>query len=263
MHSIQLNPQLDVAKLASDFKKKKRLRIDNVLSNDSAEAILDCLKNNTAWELIYSNEDSSPVRLNTQQLEQADLAKIKAMHGQVYGRATSSYQYWYKFFPMVDAITAGRVTEKSLLNDIAKFLNSAEFIGMAREITGHNTLVKIDPHATLYEPGDFKNLHDDMRDDKEARDKSVRRYAIVMDFTKNWSVNWGGDMQFYPGPNPTTAESIFPGFNALTLFEVPTLHRTNMIAPYAAKGRYCIAGWLRDDPNITRLDLGDVAPAEQ
>ncbi|RBP53286.1 2OG-Fe(II) oxygenase [Arenicella xantha] len=254
---IQLNPNLGTTQLASDFQQKKRLRIDNILSADSAEAILDCLKNQTAWQLLYSNADSSPTRLNNQQLEQTTIEQIKATHAQVYARATSSYQYWYKFFPMVEAITTGQVTEKSPLNEVTKFLNSAEFIGLARKITGHSSLVKIDPHATLYEPGDFKNLHDDMRDDKDARDKSIRRYAVVIDFTKNWSVNWGGEMQFYPGQNPTTSESIFPGFNALTLFQVPTLHRTNMVAPYAAKGRYAIAGWLRDDPNITRLDLGD------
>ena len=158
---------------------------------------------------------------------------------------------------MVDVITAGRVTENSMLFDIATFLNSANFIQFARDITGNDALVKLDPHANLYEPSHFKNLHDDMRIDKNARDQSVRRYAVVLGFTKNWSVNWGGNMSFYPGPNPTSAESSYPGFNSLTIFEVPALHRVSMIMPFAAKGRYTITGWLREDPDIIRLDLGD------
>ena len=158
---------------------------------------------------------------------------------------------------MVDLITAGKVVENSMLFDIANFLNSAQFIKLARDITGNNKLVKMDPHANLYEPSHFKNLHDDMRVDKNARDNSVRRYAVVIGLTKNWSVNWGGYTSFYSGPNPTSAESTYPVFNSLEIFEVPTLHRVSMVMPFAAKGRYTITGWLREDADIIRLDVGD------
>lgn len=257
IQKLQLNTGLDVGTLADDFNKRKRIRIENILNTHSAEATLDCLKNYTAWEQVYTDPESGPIRLNHQQLEKMTVEELKSIHAKVFSQATTHYQYIYKFFPMVDAITDGRVTEKSMLNEIATFLNSADFIGLARQITGDNSLVKIDPQATLYEPGHFKNLHDDMRVDNSARDRSSRRFAVVLDLTKNWSVNWGGDTQFFAGPNQTQCEAWFPSFNTMTIFQVPALHRTAMVAPYAGKGRYTITGWLRDDPDIIRLDLGD------
>ncbi|MFQ3243826.1 MAG: hypothetical protein ACJAYF_003824 [Arenicella sp.] len=258
--SLQLNPNLDASTIAADFKMTKRVRIDNILEPSSAEAIFECLRNYTAWELCYSGKNSEPMRLSNQELVNMSVDELTTLSTGVHKRGGVSYQYIYKFFPMVDLVTAGRVTESSMLFDIATFLNSAPFIKLARDITGNNKLVKLDPHANLYEPSHFKNLHDDMRVDKSARDRSVRRYAVVLGFTKNWSVNWGGNMSFYPGPNPTSAQSSYPGFNSLEIFEIPVLHRVSMIMPFAAKGRYTITGWLREDSDIIRLDLDDETP---
>ena len=257
--SLQLNPNLDTSTIADNFKLAKRVRIDNVLEPGSAEAIFSCLRNYTAWELAYTGQNDEPMRVNHQDLIKMSADELTTLSTGVHKRGATSYQYIYKFFPMVDLITAGNVTENSMLFDIATFLNSAPFIKLARDITGNNQLVKLDPHANLYEPSHFKNLHDDMRLDKNARDRSVRRYAVVLGFTKNWSVNWGGEMSFYPGPNPISAETSYPGFNSLEIFEIPVLHRVSMVMPFAAKGRYTITGWLREDSDITRLDLGDVA----
>lgn len=257
--SLQLNPNLDTSDIAANFRSTKRVHIDNILEPGSAEAIFDCLRNYTAWQLCYTGPNGEPLRASNEELVAMSAEEITTLATGVHKRAATSYQYIYKFFPIVDLITSGRVTENSLLYDAATFLNSASFMQFARDITGNDQLVKLDPHANLYEPSHFKNLHDDMRVDKNARDRSVRRYAIVLGFTKNWSVNWGGNMSFYPGPNPTSAESSYPGFNSLTIFEVPALHRVSMIMPFAAKGRYTITGWLREDPDIVRLDLGDKA----
>lgn len=260
--SLQLNPNLDASTIAASFKSTKRVRIDNVLEPGSAEAIFECLRNYTAWELCYSGENSEPMRVSHQDLVEMSVDELTTLSTGVHKRGAVSYQYIYKFFPMVDLITSGRVTKSSMLFDIATFLNSAPFIKLARDVTGNDKLVKLDPHAHLYEPSHFKNLHDDMRVDKSARDRSVRRYAVVLGFTKNWSVNWGGDMSFYPGPNPISAETSYPGFNSLEIFEIPALHRVSMIMPFAAKGRYTIAGWLREDSDIIRLDLGDQLPQQ-
>ena len=258
--SLKLNSDLDRVAIASSFKAAKRVRINNVLEPSSAESIADCLRNYTAWQLCYSGPNSEPLRVSNQELASMSADDVTTLATGVHRRSATSYQYIYKFFPMVDLITSGQITDNSLLFETATFLNSAPFMQFARDITGNDKLVKIDPHANLYEPSHFKNIHDDMRVDKNARDRSVRRYAVVFGFTKNWSVNWGGNMSFYPGPNPISAESDYPGFNSLTIFEIPALHRVSMVMPFAAKGRYTITGWLREDSDVIRLDLGDKAP---
>lgn len=256
---LKLNPNINKLQVNAHFNAKKRVRINNILDSSTAESIHKCLHTYTAWELCYSGENGEPMRVSNQDLVAMSAEDITEIATKVHKRSASSYQYIYKFFPMVDLITSGKITSNSMLFDIATFLNSAEFIKFARDVTGNNKLVKLDPHANLYEPSHFKNLHDDTRVDKSARDKSIRRYAVVLGFTKDWSVNWGGNMSFYPGPNSNLAESSYPGFNSLEIFEVPALHRVSMVMPFAAKGRFTITGWLREDDDIIRLDLGDTA----
>lgn len=256
--NLTLNPNIDVATAAAIFKPHRRVRIENVFEPSTAEAILSCLHTYTAWELSYSGPNMEPMRVSNQELSTMTADDVTEIATGVHKRGATSYQYIYKFFPMVDLITSGKVTKNSMLFDISTFLNSAAFIKLARDITGNNELVKIDPHANLYEPSHFKNLHDDMRVDKSARDRSVRKFAVVLGFTKNWSVNWGGEMSFFPGPNPISAQTSYPGFNSLEIFEIPVLHRVSMVMPFAANGRYTITGWLREDQDVVRLDLGDI-----
>lgn len=255
--ALQINPELDIEQIAADFQQHKKLRIDNFLTIESAEAILDCLKNYTAWHLAYSDANGQPVRFDSTQLEQLSEESLGKIKSELHQRATANYQYMYKFFPIVDAIKAGLITESSMLYQIAVFLNSAEFIKTARRITAVDTIVKMDPQATLYEQGHFLNMHDDMGDQRETEDTSIRRFAVVLGFTKNWSSNWGGQTNFYSQAGSAVAESWYPGFNALTVFQVPCLHSVGYVTPFAAKGRYSLTGWLRDDPMVVREDLGD------
>lgn len=253
--SFQINPELNLEQLSEEFKTEKKLRIDNFFALESAETILDTLANYTAWHLVYSDENGQPVRMDNIELENTSAGQIQEKVTELQLRASSSYQYMYKFFPIVDAIQSGKLTETSLLYEIAAFLNGAEFLKFARQLTSTNSLVKMDPQATLYEAGHFLNLHDDMGDQRESADGSVRRYALVFGFTKNWSANWGGQTNFFPSAGSPVAESWFPGFNSMTIFEVPVLHNVSHLSPFASKGRYSITGWLRDDKNISRSDL--------
>ena len=260
--SFQLNPELDVDQLSQEFQSQKKLRVDNIFSLDSAETILDTLHNYTAWHLVYSDQDGLPVRLDNAELESTSTEQLQAKVTELQLRANNSYQYMYKFFPIVDAIQSGRINENSLLYEIAAFLNGTEFLKFSRTLTNTQTLVKMDPQATLYEAGHFLNLHDDMGDQRESVDGSVRRYALVFGFTKNWSANWGGQTNFFPSAGSPVAESWYPGFNSMTIFEVPVLHNVSYVSPFANKGRYSITGWLRDDANIERPDLDSNTSSE-
>jgi SM-20-related protein len=41
-----------------------------------------------------------------------------------------------------------------------------------------------------------------------------------------------------------------PGFNALTIFNVPRWHSVAPVAPYAGAPRLSIVGWARRDPKV-------------
>lgn len=258
---IELNSKLDLEQLSRQFENDQKLRIENVFSLESAEYILDNLKNSTAWHIVHSDEKGLPVRYGGARLDALTEQDKQDMIAGVYQRAANSYQYYYRFFPIIDAMQSGALPPQAMLHQLGTFLNSADFIGFSRKLTGADKLVKMDPQATLYQGGHFLTTHDDSDYQRVVGDMSSRRYAVVFGFTKNWSADWGGQTSFLDTPNAVQSVSWSPGFNVMTIFKVPVLHRVNYVTPFASRGRYSVTGWLRDDPRIRREDLGDLPQA--
>lgn len=252
---ISINSQIKASEYSEILKETGRVRIPNFLSTDSAELIHDTLSKNTAWGLVYSNDEGKPILRNSAELESMQATEMHGIMKKLYTQGGSMYQYIYYVFPIIEGIKLGVITENSVLYDIATFLNGTAFLKFAHELTGVNSLVKFDPQATCFSRGHFLNLHDDMSDGREQNNTSVRRYAVVLGFTKNWSVNWGGQTNFFDRPGASVSESWFPMFNSISVFEVPALHSVNHVSPLANGRRYSITGWLRDDPQVHRPDL--------
>ena len=254
---ITINPNLDFESLKRQFDTHRKLRIDSFLLPECADYISRNLIDSTPWHLVHSDNEGLPVRYNAAEHAELSQQQKGAIDDRLHQLAADHYQYKYKFFPIIDEIKAGTLAPDSMLFEVANFVNSTEFIGFSRALTGVQSLVKMDPQASLYETGDFLTMHDDSNYQRSANDQSTRRFAVVFGFTKNWSQNWGGQTSFYIHPKSEESLSWNPGFNVLTIFEVPVQHSVNYVTPFAPHGRYSITGWLRDDPNIRRPDLGD------
>lgn len=255
--NISINPELDFESLKTQFSEARKIRVNAFLKPECAQYITLNLRDSTPWHLVHSDNDGLPVRYNPEEYAQLNQQQKDRIDSQLHTLAADHYQYKYKFFPIIDAIKAGTLGTGSMLFEMANFVNSTEFIGFARALTGVDSLVKMDLQASLYEPGDFLTMHDDSNYQRDTNDKSTRRFAVVLGFTEYWSSNWGGQTSFYSEPNAVESISWNPGFNVLTIFEVPVQHSVNYVAPFAASGRYSITGWLRDDPSVSRPDLGD------
>lgn len=255
--NIQLNPDLNLESLKTEFELEQRLRIPNFFTAESANYIHDNLLNSTPWHLVHSDESGLPVRYEPDQYAALSEQEKHTIRSALHARAAHSYQYTYKFFPIIDAIKAGQLNEHSMLYKVATFLNGTQFLGFSRQLTSDAQIVKMDPQATLYQSEDFLTSHDDSNYQRSANDNSTREYAVVFGFTKNWSNDWGGQTSFFTETNSSTSQCWYPGYNVLSVFRVPTLHCVNYVAPFATQGRYSITGWLRSDPNIKRPDLGD------
>jgi Rps23 Pro-64 3,4-dihydroxylase Tpa1-like proline 4-hydroxylase len=118
------------------------------------------------------------------------------------------------------------------------FLNSEEFLGFTRDITGIEAIEFGDAQATLYRSGHFLTAHDD------NVPGTKRLAAYVMSFTPVWRPEWGGLLEFVDHTSQVDAGYV-PGFNTLKLFRVPMTHYVSMVAPFATGSRYSITGWLR------------------
>ncbi|RBP53289.1 2OG-Fe(II) oxygenase [Arenicella xantha] len=255
--TIRINPTLNFESLHAQFSEQKKIRIENFFTSQTAEYIADNLQHTTPWHMVHSDAKGLPVRYNPEQLATLSTAQKDEIDTKLQQLAAEHYQYKYKFYPIIDSIKDGTLAIDSMLYQMASFVNGTEFMRFARQLTDVSSLVKMDPQASLYESGDFLTMHDDSNYQRQAGDHSSRRFAVVFGFTKHWSPNWGGQTAFYTSADAVESISWNPGYNVLTVFEVPVQHCVNYVTPFATNGRYSITGWLRDDPTISRPDLGD------
>ena len=233
-----LNPDLDRAALAEHYKLKNRIQIRDVLEKQAAEDLLGILGRGTEWSLVYREADGHVVTMT-----QADMARLSPEErsrriGGVYGRARDQFAFIYQANLMAERYAA-KIEPQHPLHRVFEYLNSADFIGLIREVSGIETIAGADAQATLFAPGHFLNTHDD----KIAGHK--RRVAYVLSMTQDWNPDWGGLLQFYDREGGV--EHVFvPRFNTLSLFTVPQSHAVSYVAPYAPARRLAITGWFVD-----------------
>jgi Rps23 Pro-64 3,4-dihydroxylase Tpa1-like proline 4-hydroxylase len=127
------------------------------------------------------------------------------------------------------------------LHRVFEWLNQPETLEVFRRVTGIDGLIKADAQATLYAPGHFLTTHDD-----SGLAKEHRRVAYVLNMTKAWRPEWGGQLQFLAAKHGAVDDTWSPAFNTLALFVVPTWHTVTYVAPFAKGQRLAITGWLCD-----------------
>jgi Rps23 Pro-64 3,4-dihydroxylase Tpa1-like proline 4-hydroxylase len=228
----RLNPQLDCAALAQEYRRNGRIHIQNVLNQASAERVYLCLRDETRYELclnaagdVHTLSDLTP----KQRLDCATAAWRKV--------GIAGFQFLFDMHLLSFSGEPYR-DPKHYWAKATAFLNSSEFLGFSREITGFESIEYADAQATLYRSGHFLTAHDD----NTAGAKRLAAY--VLSFTPAWRPEWGGLLEFLDETGQVERGYV-PGFNTLKLFRVPMTHYVSMVAPSAMAGRYSITGWLR------------------
>jgi SM-20-related protein len=235
--SLRLADSLDRKLIASVYARAGRIHLRPFLSNDSAAAVHRSLTTEIPWQL-HLNDGDCPINLDGARFDELpDADRTRFLQG-VYASAGQRFQYLFNSFPISDAYERGEHRDLYVMR-LYEFLNSAEFLDFARQVTGVKTIALTDAQATLYRPGHFLTHHDDLNVDKK------RVAAYVLNFTPRWIPDWGGILQFI-ATDGHLAEGYTPAFNALNLFTVPQLHAVSYVAPFAQAGRFSITGWLRE-----------------
>jgi len=234
-----LSPSLDWYEIRDAFRKNTYTIVDDLMQAEAAEVIYECLQTDVPWEAAYREkgvDKSVPV---------SELAKLSPdqqnqLHQNVIKEASEDYQFFFLRYPMIDAYVAGR-DPGLLLHKLTEFLNSEHFLNFVRYITDDDGIRKSEAMATLYEPGHFLKNHDDL----QYFDNEDRRCACVLQLSKDWVPDWGGNLIFTSGSEHEFG--ITPKFNQFAIFRVPHDHHVSYVAPYATKPRYTITVFLRAD----------------
>jgi SM-20-related protein len=242
MRYLEINPSLDLAAHAAAYARDGVVRVDQVLTPATAEAVARVLEDRTPWRLTVSNpEGLKPHLYDAARIEAEGAEAVAATVAQAHTLARDGFAYLYLSYPMLAAYLDGWDPGHPI-HRVLELINSAPFLNMLRAITGRPDVIKADAQATLYRPGDFLSLHDDGQGEG-------RIAAYTLGFTRGWRPDWGGQLLFHDSAGEIE-RGLAPAFNSLTLFRTPRPHSVASVAPYAGAPRLSIVGWARKDPKV-------------
>jgi Rps23 Pro-64 3,4-dihydroxylase Tpa1-like proline 4-hydroxylase len=234
-----LNPALDLAAAARHFAERGRLQLRDFLAAEFAGRLHGCLERDVPWGLTYTGSpDEAPVLLQQPELEQRSTGELGRAREFAQALSEERFAFHYGTYMMVSAYRERR-DPQLLLHAMVEFLNSEEFLGAMRTVTGMNSICKANAQATRYCGGDFLTWHTD-------GPNPARKAAYVINLTRGWEEEWGGLLQFRDGGVAAVAESYLPLFNSLSLFRVPAWHHVSRVSEAVPHPRYAITGWVLD-----------------
>jgi SM-20-related protein len=231
--AFALNPDLDIAALAAEYRARGRVRIYGFLGEGALE-LYDFLQASADW-IHLINDEAGVIELDAAARARLDRRAWRRIEEGAFRRSRDAFQYRYEAI-RVPAPDESRA-EGDLLARYARFMHSAPVLDCLSRITGAAVARFTDGQATSYGIGDFLTCHDDAVDGKE------RLAAYVYGLTPGWRIEWGGLLLFH-GEQDRTAEALAPRFNTLDLFAVPAPHSVSLVTPAAPHRRYAVTGWL-------------------
>lgn len=233
---FRLNPRLDRHAARASVDASGRAHVPAVLEPASAARIAAALNAEPRWALSV-HVGGKHRELDAGAMPTVDDASRRAFEAAVHADAREGFAYLYENYPLYDFARGGKLTSPEL-EELVRFLNGAEFLGLSREITGYADIAFADAQATRFRPGHFLTQH---TDDVPGKN---RRAAYVLNLTPRWRPDWGGQLLFF-SPDGHVTGGFTPTYNALNIFTVPALHSVAVVAPFADAPRLSITGWLR------------------
>jgi SM-20-related protein len=231
-----LNPTMDVARAQAIFRGRGRLQIHDVLQRRAADLLVECLQDEVPWTLAM-RRDGKSMAMPLAEYQALDEPARRDLLTALALEARGQYGFAYETYPMITAVIEGR-DPGLILHRVTEFLNTPEFIGFARTLTGFDAIRRVSAQATRYRAGHFLRRHDDAETDEG------RLVAYVLNLTPGWNPDFGGMLHFI-GEDQTVEETFYPWYNSLSVFRVPQQHFVSFVPPYVTASRYAITGWFR------------------
>jgi SM-20-related protein len=234
---LLVNPSLDAAGLARDYRQAQRIQIRDVLTPDSADAVHRALQD-LPWGLAY-NDGPQVVQMSAEAVAQLDNREAAEIMAGIRQRARNGYQFLYAFYPILSAYFSPEAPRQRIF-DFYELINSEPMLALVREVTGLPQIRWADGQATWFKPGHFLKAHTDQVPTEG------RVAAYVMNLSRDWERDWGGFLQFFDSRGDVE-QAFKPAFNALNLFTIPQLHSVSMVSTYVTAHRLAVTGWFRSD----------------
>ncbi|HET8817946.1 MAG TPA: 2OG-Fe(II) oxygenase family protein [Xanthomonadaceae bacterium] len=221
-----INNDLDLAPWRRELLARGRVQVRDFLQPDAAARLHACLRDEVPWIVGERNQPDRPAP--------AFGAPDPALQD-AYARAADGFHFAYDRYLMVEALKAGR-DPGLVLHSVLAFFNGPQFLEFIRWFGNDPSINMVGAQATRYRHGEFLRQHDDRHEDEG------RRYAYVLNLSREWEADWGGLLQFVDARG-NVIDTFVPRFNSLSLFKVPAGHIVTTVAPWAKEPRLAITGW--------------------
>lgn len=228
MEIINYINETNTDNLNNEFKNNKILSISNFLEKTFAEQLYKNAIFEKNWILSTGINNNKFEKPNTIQYEKINLLQIKNINN-----AFSNDNFSYSFYRSMN-----NVKMQYLEFTIRKILNSSEFIELLNKITGLNLTKLTTLFMSKYVSGNFLSPHSD---------RGNGRLAFVINLTKYWKPQYGGNLHFLNEERTEIKHTFTPSFNNFIIFEVPEKgipHYVSHIAPLVKYPRISITGWF-------------------
>jgi Rps23 Pro-64 3,4-dihydroxylase Tpa1-like proline 4-hydroxylase len=240
-----LNPNLDVAALATELAEQGKIQIADVFRADVADSLHQCLRDEIPWRLsCYDNTLEGTDR--AKKILQATLSTMSReqqseFQQEILRQARDQFQYVYQSFDLLEGHRTGEKPDLHVYK-LMQYLASDAFFNFARLLTGDKEISYIDGHATRYVAGHF------LKDHSDESPFEQRRFAYVIGMTRDWDADMGGLTQFMDDEG-RVLDCFVPTFNSLTVFSVPVRHMVSYVPPWVSGERLSVTGWLTIEPD--------------
>jgi SM-20-related protein len=233
---FRISPDLPLERLGAAFRAQHRLHIPAFLEPAGAEALHRHLAQDIDWGCFLRAdgrlwEIPAATRSNFTLRQEQDLAET------AFAGAERGYTSFYECRRGISLKAEERAADPSILARYVDFMNSSGFLAFARRFTGVEDIAFINAQATRFVAGHFITPHTD------GQELKSRKAAYVLNLTRDWQPQWGGQLQFI-GEDGHVAAAYVPRFNALNIFLVPQMHAVSLVAPFAGGPRLSITGWF-------------------
>ncbi|GAA4857348.1 2OG-Fe(II) oxygenase [Luteimonas vadosa] len=229
------NAAIDPAEVRARLARDGRVQVADYLQPDAADTLRKCLAEDVPWTLALRDGDQPRTIDNRTYAAMAPEALAALLRGVADSARGGEYRFAYDSYMMVPAYKEGR-DPGLLLHRVLEVFNSPEYIAFLHALTGDAAIRRVNAQATRYRRGHFLRYHTDI-DSTEGR-----RFAYVLNLTREWRADWGGLLQFIDGDG-RVVETYLPRYNSLSLFKVPAGHAVSLVAPWADQDRLAITGW--------------------
>ena len=228
-----INYNHDVEYLNKIYQYNQKIKINYIFENVFAESVYSYALREKNWVLSSGIDKNKYEKQDLPQFQKANELQIKNVN-----KAFSENHFGYIFYRAMNNKIIN-VHDGFLEYLIRKELSSPKFIQFLRDITGLELTTLKTLFMSKYKPGNFLSPHSD---------KGNGKLAFVINLTKNWKPQYGGNLNFLNLDRTEIVETFVPDFNNIVLFTVDDNKEAPHFVSHVVSGikhnRYAITGWF-------------------